>query len=501
MALFERLLPRMQELKDLSGLVGLATWDQETYMPPRADAARAAQQGTLQSILHERLIDPALGELLEQAQQDASLEPDQRVMAQVLKRDRDREVKIPARLVRELAEAQSHGLSAWRQARKEKNFKVFAPKLAVLLKLRREQADAWGHGGERYDALLENYEPGMRVSRLTPVLSSLKDQLIPFVAALRGRAPVAGGASVFANKAFDVDAQWRVSIELLKAMGFDLEAGRQDKSIHPFTGGTHPQDVRLTTRLQEDNPLPALFGTIHEGGHGLYEQGFSEAHWRTPLAAAPSMGIHESQSRLWENVVGRSRAFWTHWFPKLRAAFPAQLGTHSLEEFYAAVNRVEPSMIRVEADEVTYNLHIVLRYELELLLLRDALPLEDLPEAWDSRMQSYLGIRPKHVVEGVLQDIHWAWGELGYFPTYALGNLYSASLYEGAKRQVPGLEAGISRGELLPLRDWLRKNIHSHGYRQFAEDRVRAVTGDGLTDKDFIRYLKTKYSELYGIAI
>lgn len=470
-------------------------------MPPKADAARAAQMGTLQSLLHDRLIDPALGELLEAAQNDATLDPDQRLMAQVLKRERDREVKIPTRLVRELAQAQSHGLSAWRQARKEKDFKLFAPRLEVLLKLRREQADAWGHDGERYDALLESYEPGMRVRRLTPVLSSLKEQLIPFVAALRGKEPIAGGATVFANKVFDVEAQWRVSIELLKAMGFDLEAGRQDKSIHPFTGGTHPQDVRLTTRLQQDNPLPALFGTIHEGGHGLYEQGFSEAHWRTPLAAAPSMGLHESQSRLWENVVGRSRPFWDHWFPKLREAFPAALGQHSAEEFYAAVNRVEPSMIRVEADEVTYNLHIVLRYELELLLVRDALPLKDLPEAWDARMESFLGIRPKHVCEGVLQDIHWAWGEFGYFPTYSLGNLYASSLYEAAKRQLPALEDGFRRGELLPLRDFLHANVHSHGFRQFAEDRVRAVTGEGLTDRDFIHYLKAKYSELYGISI
>ena len=284
-------------------------------------------------------------------------------------------------------------------------------------------------------------------------------------------------------------------------MGFDLEAGRQDKSIHPFTGGTHATDVRLTTRINDDNPLPALFGTIHEGGHGLYEQGFAPDHFRTPLAAAPSMGLHESQSRLWENVVGRGRPFWSHFYPGLQKYFPGQLGSVSLDAFLASVNRVEKTFIRVEADEVTYNLHIVLRYELELAMLRGELQVKELEAAWNEKTKAMFGLNPPTPVQGVLQDIHWAWGEVGYFSTYALGNLYSASLYACAKKQLPGLEAGIARGELLPLRDWLRTKIHREGYRLEAEDRIRQVTGQGLTDEDFIAYLKTKYSALYSIDL
>jgi carboxypeptidase Taq len=306
---------------------------------------------------------------------------------------------------------------------------------------------------------------------------------------------------VFEGKTFDPERQWRFTMKLLPELGFDLQAGRQDRSIHPFTGGTHPRDVRLTTRLDPTTPTPAIFGTIHEAGHGLYEQGFAEEHYRTPLAASPSMGLHESQSRLWENIVGRSRAFWQPRYAALQAEFPEQLGNVSLERFHRAINRVSPTFIRVEADEVTYNLHIVLRYELELLLIKGDLPVEQLPSEWNARMERLLGIRPTHDSEGVLQDIHWAWGEYGYFPTYTLGNLYSASLYEAAKRDVPQLEERIAEGRLDVLHGWLRRNIHSQGFRLPAEDLVRKVTGRGLTDEDFVQYLRGKYSGLYGVSL
>jgi carboxypeptidase Taq len=488
---FPALLGRMQELKDLSGVIGLATWDQETYLPPRAAEARAQQLSTLQALYHERLVDPALGDALAWAgAQGEALGADPRAMVRVLAHERERAVRVPARLVRALAEAQGRALTAWREAREARDFGRFRPALGEVLALRREQADAYGHAGERYDALLEGYEPGMRVSRLTPVLEALRERLVPLVGALTARPPP---PDVLAGKRFDTEAQWRFTLELLAAMGFDLEAGRQDRSVHPFTGGTHPLDVRLTTRLYEELPLSSVFSTIHEAGHGLYEQGFAPELHRTPLAAAPSMGLHESQSRLWENLVGRSRAFWTHWLPRLAAHFPAQLSGVGLDAFLGTVNRVEPSLVRVEADEVTYNLHVVLRYELELLLVKDQLPLEELPAEWNARMERYLGVRPAHDTEGVLQDIHWAWGEFGYFPTYALGNLYAASLYRAAAAQLPGLEEGLGRGELLPLRDWLREKVHAPGYRLPAEERVRAVTGQGLTDADFLAYLRTKY--------
>ena len=499
---FQKLLGRMQELKDLGGAVGLCTWDQETYMPERASEGRAGILGTLQSLAHERLVAPEVGEWLEASLEDASLTADQRRMAELLKEERDRAVKLPASLVRELAELQSAAIAAWRQARAEKNFAPFAPKLQRLLELRRAQADAWGHDGERYDALLENYEPGMRVSRLTPVLEALKARLVPMVQALAGREPLNARRELLdGSRTYPDDAQWALTLQVLESMGFDFKAGRQDRSIHPFTGGSHPEDVRLTTRLESGTPVPAFFGALHEGGHGLFEQGFQPADFRTPLAASPSMGLHESQSRLWENQVGRGRAFWAHWFPRFQAAFPAALAGVSPESFLAEVNRVQPSFIRVEADEVTYNLHVILRYELELLMMRDALPLSELPEAWNARMQQYLGITPPDPVKGVLQDIHWAWGELGYFPTYTLGNLYAASLFAAAGRAMPSLEEELAAGNLRGLMGFLRKNVHAPGYRLRAEERVRAVTGNGLTDKDFVAYLESKYGALYGITL
>ncbi|HLL52583.1 MAG TPA: carboxypeptidase M32, partial [Myxococcaceae bacterium] len=321
----QQLLGLMQELKDLHGIIGLASWDQETYLPPKAADARAHQLSTLQGLYHERLVSERLGGLLDEAVDDAALSADHRAMARVLRHERDRAVNVPDRLVRELAEAQSRAIAAWRKAREESSFAIFRPFLERLLVLRREQADAIGHGGERYDALLDGYEPGMTVARLTPVLNALKEKLAPMVQKLC-RPPVKAPPDVLAGKRFEVERQWRFTMKLLEDIGFDLEAGRQDRSVHPFTGGTHPRDVRLTTRLDVGNPLPALFGTIHEAGHGLYEQGFSEAHFRTPLAASPSMGLHESQSRLWENMVGRSLAFWRHYYPALQAEFPDALG-------------------------------------------------------------------------------------------------------------------------------------------------------------------------------
>lgn len=497
---FAKVRTRMEELKDLSGIIGLLTWDQETYLPTRAQAARGQQLSTIQGLYHERLVDPAFGEWIAGAAQDPTLSADERAMVRVLKQERDRAVKVPPALVRALAEGQARGVAAWREARQAKDFSKFKPALANLLKLRREQADALGHGGERYDALLEYYEPGMTVARLRPVLERLRDQLIPMVAALTGPS-ASQPVDVLAGKDFAPDKQWEFTLILLRDMGFDLDAGRQDRSIHPFTGGTHPYDVRLTTRVDPRNLPGTVFSTIHEGGHGLFEQGFHPDHHRTALAQTPSMGVHESQSRLWENVIGRSRAFWDHYFPILQRHFPEHLGSVTVEQFHRSINRVCRTVNRVESDEVTYNLHIALRFELELLLIHDDLPLDELPRAWSDRTEQFLGVRPKDDHEGVLQDIHWAWGELGYFPTYSLGNLYAAQLYETMAGQVPGLEDAIRAGRLTVARDWLRQHVHEQGFRQPAEDLVTRLTGQGLGDGAFLRYLRAKYADLYGTAL
>jgi carboxypeptidase Taq len=493
----EALLSRMRELKDLSGIIGLATWDQETHLPPKAEGARASQLSTLQGLYHQRLVAPEVGEWLG-ALAAAPRSDDERAMARVLTRERERAIRVPLDLVQALAEAQGAALTAWRTAREARAFAPFAPALGRLLELRREQADAIGHGGERYDALLDGFEPGMRTERLMPVLHALRDQLIPLVQALDGWPP---GPDALAGVRFPAEAQWRFTVELLGRLGFDLDAGRQDRSVHPFTGGTHPTDVRLTTRISEDNLSAAVFGTIHECGHGLYEQGFRPVDHRTPLAAAPSMGLHESQSRLWENLVGRSLPFWRALYPRLQSYFPAQLAEVSVEAFHASLNRVARTPIRVEADEVTYNLHIVLRTELELQLLRGDLSVKDLPGAWNAATRELLGLQPADDVKGVLQDIHWAWGELGYFPTYALGNLYAASLLRAAERALPGLWAAIGAGDVSPLRSWLRAEIHAEGARLDAEDLIARVTGHGLTDVDFVAHLRAKYGALSGRSL
>jgi carboxypeptidase Taq len=490
----EHVLTRMQELRDLAGIVGLASWDQETYLPKKADPARASQLATLQGLYHERLIDPRLGEWLADAQPTTD---DEAAMVRVLARERDRALNIPSRLVKALAEAQSQALSAWREARAKKDFPAFRPFLETLVALRREQADAWGHHGERYDALLESYEPGMRVARLLPVLNRLKDKLVPIVEKLDALAPP---RSVLAGKTFDIEQQWAFTMQLLPAMGFDLEAGRQDRSVHPFTSNTHQLDVRLTTRLSAELPFSALFGTLHEGGHGLYEQGFLPEHARTTLSQAPSMGLHESQSRLWENLVGRSQPFWQHWFPRLQQTFPAQLGEVTLEQLMREVNRVQRSFIRVEADEVTYNLHIVLRTELELELLRGTLQAADLDEAWNAKTKALLGLTVPSSDLGVLQDIHWAYGEFGYFPTYALGNLYAASLWKALRRALPDVDAELAKGNSRPILEWLRHHVHQQGFRFDAETVVTRATGAGLTDVDFIEAITTRYGGLYGIS-
>jgi carboxypeptidase Taq len=404
-----------------------------------------------------------------------------------------------------LSRAGVAGHEVWRAAREEERFATFAPALARILDLRREQAaalrpvlerEAAGTSGpgpaaplEAYDALLDLNEPGLRVAQLEPLLHRLQSWLVPLLERVASRPPPDDG---FLRGPFDAEAQWRFTLELLELMGFDRQAGRQDRSIHPFTVGIDPGDVRVTTRIDEGLPLSAVFSTLHEGGHGLYEQQLPAALRASVLCGVPSTGLHESQSRLWENQVGRSLPFWRAALPRLARHFP-RLAQVAPERFFRAVNRVERSLVRTEADEVSYNLHVVLRFELELSLLRGALAVGDLPAAWNERSARLLGVTPGRDSHGVLQDIHWAWGAVGYFPGYTVGNLYAASIFAAARRELPGLDDAIARGELLPLRDWLGRRIHSVGRRRGAEELVRDVTGNGLTDADFRAYLEQKY--------
>jgi carboxypeptidase Taq len=487
----------MRELADLSGMAGLLGWDHETYMAPSGAEARARLQATLRVIRHQRLTDDRLGDQLAEMA-EAQLDPARAAMVRNLARDRDRAVRLPHEFVRRLALAESRGVDAWRAARAASDFSIFLPHLEEIVAVKRDEADLIGHHGERYDALLDRFEPGMRVARLEPLFATLRldlRALLDRILAIDEPPP-----PPFAGRVFPRQGQWDFTLRLLEDIGFDMQAGRQDISAHPFTTTIALGDVRLTTRIHEDAPFDSVFSSIHEGGHGLYEQGFDPAHEGTPVADAASLGIHESQSRLWENVVGRSRPFWEHYTPVMRGFFPEQMRDTSPEDVFREVNRVRPSLIRVEADEVTYNLHVLIRLELELALMRDQLDAAELPAAWNEAYRSTLGISSTDDAEGVLQDIHWSIGLFGYFPTYTLGNLYAALLWDRFRAERPDADELIGAGSFGVLLEWLRVRVHRPGHLHDAEDLVRLVTGQGLSHEPFMRYLTTKFETVYGLA-
>ncbi len=493
---YETFTAKMAELADIGHAEGLLSWDQETYMPPRGAAMRARAQGTLAGLHHERLTAPELVGLVADLRGQV-LEGDAAVNVREIGRSQDRALKIPKELVVELSQTESLSHEAWIEARQQAEFTLFQPWLEKILKLKKEVAERVGYEGTIYNALLDEYEPYARTEDIEPVFAELKEKLVPLVEKITAteKFPAKG----IIDQDFAIAKQEELGRQVLADLGFDLEAGRLDVAVHPFCSGTSRDDVRLTTRYSADWLPGSLFGTIHEAGHGLYEQGLPADAVGTPAGGSVSLGIHESQSRLWENMVGRSRAFWTHYLPRLKALFPAQLQEIDLDSFYAAVNQVEPSLIRVEADEVTYNLHILLRFELERDLLEERVEVAELPSAWNERMQQYLGVRPADDAQGVLQDVHWSFGLMGYFPTYTLGNLYGAQFFHQAQQDLPDLQAQIGRGELLNLKTWLNDKVHSRGSRLMAGELVEEVTGEKLNADYFTDYLQKKFGALYEL--
>ena len=493
---YRSFLARAAELSDLESAVALLGWDQETMMPEKGIVGRAPVAATLAGVLHDKLTAPALADDIAALERETG-ELGEQGAAQVreLARLQKRAKNLPGDLVRAIAETTSKATATWQQSRADKDFPSFVPLLEEMIRLKRSAADAIGYTDEPYDALLDEYEPGAKTKNLARTLEEVREFLIPIVKAI-GERPKP--KSDFLESGYDIAAQDRLGREMAKAMGFDLTAGRLDLSAHPFTTGVHRGDTRLTTRYRSDLST-GLWGTLHEAGHGLYEQNLSGELRRTPIGSACSLGIHESQSRLWENQVGRSRNFWKAYFPKVQQLFPQQLGKVTLDEFYRAINLVEPSFIRVEADEVTYNLHIVLRFEIERDLVSGRLAVKNLPEAWNSKFKTFFGLTPPDDAIGVLQDIHWAAGYVGYFPTYSLGNIYAAQLYAAAEKEIPELEAQIGRGDLLTLRDWLVEKIHRWGRTYPAEELVRRATGASPSTEPYKNYIRTKYGELYGL--
>ncbi len=496
-AKFEQLADLARELTDLQSIMRNLNWDQETMMPSKGVGFRARQSATLAAICHSKLIDPAFGELLDDLGSRNGLDVWQRASVREARREYDKAVLLPPELVRELAETVPLSYAAWVEARKNSDFGAFSPWLRKVFDLKKRQAECLKLGAPPYDSLLDDWEPGatyaeIRVlfDKLRPQLSELVDRVIGSTRVLK-RSRIAGDYPVARQKEF--------AGRVLTAMGFDWEAGRLDVSPHPFCCGVTPHDVRITTRYSERDFSEALFGVIHEGGHALYEQGLDPETWGTPVCETISLGIHESQSRLWENCVGRSPEFWEYWYPEAQTAFPGQLDDISPAEFLRAINRVKPTFIRVEADELTYGLHVILRTEIEHALLENQFPVEELENVWNEKMEEYLGIRPTNAAQGVLQDVHWSHGLVGYFPTYLLGTLYATQFFETARHQIEGLGDAIRQGQMIGLRDWLSTNIHRKGRLLSAAQLVQEVTGEALQPEFFTDYLSDKYGHLYNL--
>ncbi|KGQ22873.2 carboxypeptidase M32 [Thermus filiformis] len=496
---YKNLLDFQRETAYLASLGALAAWDQRTMIPKKGHAHRAMQFAALARLLHQRRTDPRIGEWLAALEGSPLLQDptsDEAVNVREWRRAYEKAVRIPERLAVELAQATSEAETFWEEARPRDDWKGFLPYLKRVLALKREEAEALGYEKEAYDALLDEYEPGMRAEELLPLFAELKEGLTHLLDRIRG-SRVRPDTSVL-HRHFPKERQEAFAKELLQALGYDLEAGRLDPTAHPFEISIGPGDVRLTTRYYEDFFNAGIFGTLHEMGHGLYEQGLPPEHWGTPRGEAVSLGVHESQSRTWENLVGRSLGFWERFFPRAREVFPSLEGV-GLADFYAAVNAVEPSLIRVEADEVTYNLHILVRFELELALFRGELSPEELPLAWAERYRAYLGVAPKDYKDGVMQDVHWSGGLMGYFPTYTLGNVYAAQFFRKAEEELGPLEEAFARGEFAPFLDWTRRRIHREGSRYWPKALVERVTGEPPSARYLLEYLNRKFGALYAL--
>lgn len=497
-------LPRVRALlatlADLHDTLSLLEWDQQTFMPEAGAGGRAEQIATLSRLAHERATDPELGRLLEELEpglgSPEARETDDGALVRVALRDFRRATCLPAELVEATARATALAEPAWAAARAASDWSRFAPHLERIVELTRRTADAYGYEDHPLDALLDLHEPGLTRARLTELFAGLREELVPMVRAVAEQqddreAPLHGD--------FDVAVQEAFGREVVERFGYDFRRGRQDRAVHPFCATVGPDDVRITTRFDPGFLSTALFSTLHEAGHGLYEQNVPRPFARSPLAAGASTGVHESQSRLWENCVGRSRAFWRAFYPRLRELFPGALSGVEPEAFYRAINRSAPTPIRVEADELTYDLHVLVRFELESRLLSGELAVTDLPAAWNAGMEELLAVTPADDAEGALQDIHWPSGAFGYFPTYTVGNLLAAQLWEAAVASRPEIPEEIERGVFDALRAWLAEHVWRHGRKFDPDDLVTRATGRPVEPGPYLCRLRHKYGELYEL--
>lgn len=499
-AAYAQLTTTLREIALLGSVSSVLHWDERTQMPVKGTEHRANQLSLLSRLTHEQFTSPKIGEWLaavEESDLVRDREGDPAVNVRETRRAYDRAVKLPPALVEEMTKIEILSQAAWVEARKKADFASFEPWLRKVLNLKLREADCVGYKQSRYDALLDPYEPDETAANLTKVFESLRGPLVELVGRI-GASSQKAPLEILERK-YPASAQEKLGREAAAKVGFDFSAGRLDVSVHPFCSGLGPGDTRMTTRYDENYFGDAFFGVLHETGHALYDQGLPPEHFGTPRGEAISLGIHESQSRLWENFIGRSRPFWKYFLPIAKSTFPDVLSDVTEDQWYFAINDVRPSFIRTESDEATYNLHILLRFELEQAMLAGDLNTKEIPAAWNERMREYFGITPPDDAKGCLQDIHWSSGAIGYFPTYTLGNLYAAQFFEQAQNDLGDLDAQFTHGDFAPLLAWLKTNIHSQGKRFTARELVKRVTGKDLSAEPLLRHLRGKASELYGV--
>jgi len=498
---FESFLATSNTIADLDAASAVLGWDQETYMPSGGARFRAEQLATLSTIAHRLKTSSEYRDLIRAIQNDSEALPSddwRSAIVRVTSRDVDKAAKLPEAHVGELVRTTTMSQEAWKEARTQNDFSVFAPLLERLVELKRVEVDYLGYADDPYDALIDLYEPGMTVSVLRPVFERLREGTVRLLDRIVESGIVIDDSVLY--RRYDPDMQLAFAREVVGAMGFDYSRGRIDLSTHPFCTTFGVGDVRLTTRVYPDDLRSCLFGLIHEAGHGMYEQGVDDRYSRTVVSAGTTMGIHESQSLFWENMIGRGRPFWNWAFPRLKRLFGDVLAGVDTEHFHRAINAVKPSLIRIEADDLTYNLHIMIRFEIEHALINGHLNVSDIPDVWNARMQEYLGITPPGDADGCLQDVHWSFAGFGYFPSYTLGKLYAAMFYESALAALPNLEDQIGQGNFKPLLEWLRSSIHVWGRSRSAAEIVADVTGGSLSEVPFLAYNSRRVERLYGLS-
>lgn len=492
-----QLKEKLGEVSDLNHAASVLGWDQQVNIPPEGNEARGQQLATLGKIAQEKFTTDEVGRLLEDLKAEfADADSDEAALVRVASRNYDKAKRVPPEFVAEQAVVTSKAFEAWMEAKGKSDFSIFAPHLEKVVELVHQYISFFPSADHPYDILLDDYEPGMKTADVKAIFDSLRPKQVELIKAITASRQVKDD---FLHKKYNEKKLWDFGVEVAAKFGYDWNRGRQDKAPHPFETSFSVNDVRITTRYEADNPIAMLFSTMHEAGHAMYEQGVNPAYERTPLENGTSLAVHESQSRMWENLVGRSLPFWEHFFPKFKKTFSSQLDGVSLKSFYKGINKVQPSLIRVNADEATYNLHIMLRLELEIAMVERKVKTKDLPELWNTKMKEYVGVTPPNDAKGVLQDIHWSGGSIGYFSTYALGNLVSAQLWEKINKDIRGLDDLIRKGDFSELLGWLRKNIHQHGHKFEPQTLVENVTGSRITSEPYVRYLTKKYSEIYGL--